>query len=162
VYSLIRPLLFTLDAEHSHDLTLGLMRGAYRLPGISTLVRRRYAGHSPPLPVEVMGLRFPNPVGLAAGLDKEAQSLAALFDFGFGFLELGTDAAAAIGHPKPRRFAHMRHHQSHGFQQFRSRCLCKSGRSPRAASSASISANKLTPDAEGSTITSPVCAPGAR
>jgi dihydroorotate dehydrogenase len=97
VYSLIRPLLFALDAERSHDLTLALLRAAYRVPGTRALVRRSYADRTPALPVEIMGLRFPNPVGLAAGLDKEARCLAPLLDFGFGFLELGTVT------PQPRR-----------------------------------------------------------
>jgi dihydroorotate dehydrogenase len=57
VYSLIRPLLFALDAERSHNLILGMLRAAYRVPGVATLVRRRYAGRTPALPVEIMGLR---------------------------------------------------------------------------------------------------------
>lgn len=110
VYSLIRPLLFTLDAERSHDLTLGLLRTAYRVPGVATLVRRRYADRTPALPVETMGLRFPNPLGLAAGLDKEACCLAPLLDFGFGFLEVGTvTPQSQPGNPKPRMFR-LTHH----------------------------------------------------
>ena len=105
MYSLIRRLLFALDPERSHDLTLGLLRGAWRVPGIAPLVRRRHAGRTPSLPVEAMGLRFPNPLGLAAGLDKEARCLAPLFDFGFGFLELGTvTPQPQPGNPKPRLF----------------------------------------------------------
>ena len=105
MYSLIRRLLFTLDAERSHDLSLGLLRSAYRVPGAQWLVRPRYAAQTPDLPVEVMGLRFPNPLGLAAGLDKEARCLAPLFAFGFGFLELGTvTPRPQPGNPKPRLF----------------------------------------------------------
>lgn len=105
MYSLIRPLLFMLDAEHSHDLTLGLLQSAYRVPGVATLVRRTYAGRTPALPVEVMGLRFPNPLGLAAGLDKQARCLVPLLDFGFGFLELGTvTPQPQPGNPRPRLF----------------------------------------------------------
>jgi dihydroorotate dehydrogenase len=110
VYSLIRPLLFALDAERSHDLTLGLLRTAYRVPGARALVRRCYADRTTPLPVEVLGLRFPNPVGLAAGLDKEARCLAPLLDLGFGFLELGTvTPQPQPGNPKPRLFRLTRH-----------------------------------------------------
>ena len=110
VYSLIRPLLFALDAERSHDLTLGLLRTAYRVPGIATLMHRRYAGRTPALPVELMGLRFPNPVGLAAGLDKEARCVAPLLDFGFGFIELGTvTPQPQLGNPRPRLFRLTRH-----------------------------------------------------
>ena len=105
MYSLVRPLLFTLDPEHSHTLTLGLLRAAWRAPGVAELARRRYTARTPSLPVEVMGLRFPNPLGLAAGLDKEAHCLAPLFDFGFGFLELGTvTPQPQPGNPKPRLF----------------------------------------------------------
>ena len=110
MYSLIRPLLFMLDAERSHELTLGLLQTAYRVPAVATLVRRRYSGRTPSLPVEVMGLRFPNPLGLAAGLDKEARCLAPLHDFGFGFLELGTvTPQPQPGNPKPRLFRLTRH-----------------------------------------------------
>lgn len=105
MYSLVRPLLFALDPERSHDLTMTLLRDAWRLPGISATARRLYAQRTPSLPVEAMGLRFPNPLGLAAGLDKEARCLAPLFDFGFGFLELGTvTPQAQAGNPKPRLF----------------------------------------------------------
>jgi dihydroorotate dehydrogenase len=105
VYSLIRPLLFALDAERSHNLILGMLRAAYRVPGVATLVRRRYAGRTPALPVEIMGLRFPNPLGLAAGLDKDACCLSPLLDFGFGFLEVGTvTPKSQPGNPKPRIF----------------------------------------------------------
>lgn len=105
MYPLVRPLLFTLDPERSHDLTLSLLRGAWRLPGIPVLARGLYAQRTPSLPVEAMGLRFPNPLGLAAGLDKEARCLGPLFDFGFGFLELGTvTPQAQPGNPKPRLF----------------------------------------------------------
>lgn len=105
VYPLVRPLLFALDPERSHDLTLSLLRSAWRLPGIPTAARMLYAHRTPSLPVEAMGLRFPNPLGLAAGLDKEARCLGPLFDFGFGFLELGTvTPQAQPGNPKPRLF----------------------------------------------------------
>lgn len=110
MYSLIRPLLFALDAERSHNLTLGLLCAAYRLPGARALAHRCYAGRIPPLPVDVMGLRFPNPLGLAAGLDKDARCLAPLQDFGFGFLELGTvTPQPQPGNPKPRLFRLTRH-----------------------------------------------------
>jgi dihydroorotate dehydrogenase len=105
VYSLIRPLLFALDAETSHDLTLGLLRRAYALPGAQTLMRTCYARRAPKLPQRVMGLDFPNPVGLAAGLDKNARVLHPLMDMGFGWLELGTvTPQPQPGNPKKRMF----------------------------------------------------------
>lgn len=105
MYPLIRPLLFALDAETAHDLTLGLLRRAYRLPGVQTLMRTCYARRAPNLPQRVMGLDFPNPVGLAAGLDKNARVLRPLMDMGFGWLELGTvTPRPQPGNPKKRMF----------------------------------------------------------
>lgn len=90
MYHRLRPLLFRLDAEHSHRLVFGALDALYRVPGAATLLRRRYRRHVPDLPVEIMGLRFPNPVGLAAGLDKDGRHVHPLADIGFGWLELGT------------------------------------------------------------------------
>ena len=156
MYSLIRPLLFALDAECSHDLTLGLLRTAYRLPGTRALVRRCYADRIPSLPVDVMGLRFPNPLGLAAGLDKEARCVAPLFDFGFGFLELGTvTPRPQPGNPKPRLFRLTRHaaiinrmgFNSSGLAVF----LANLATQPRRGLiGINIGKNKLTPDAQAS------------
>ncbi len=105
MYPLIRPLLFALDAETAHDLTLGLLRRAYPLPGVQALMRTCYARRAPKLPLRVMGLDFPNPVGLAAGLDKNARVLHPLMDMGFGWLELGTvTPKPQPGNPKKRMF----------------------------------------------------------
>lgn len=97
LYSALRPLLFALPAEASHDLTmLSLRAGLGRLlPG----------GPPPSRPVEVMGLRFPNPVGLAAGLDKNGDCIDGLAQLGFGFLEIGTvTPRPQPGNPRPRLF----------------------------------------------------------
>jgi len=105
MYKLIRPLLFSFDPEFSHDLTLDLLRRTYRIPGASALGRNWYARRTPPLPVEAMGLQLRNPIGLAAGLDKNANCIEPLSDFGFGFLELGTvTPRAQSGNPKKRMF----------------------------------------------------------
>ncbi len=105
MYKLIRPLLFALDAEVSHDFTLRLLRGTYRIPGAGVLTRSLYRQRTPLLPAEVMGLHFPNPLGLAAGLDKNATCLAPFSDLGFGFLELGTvTPRAQPGNPRKRMF----------------------------------------------------------
>lgn len=105
MYRLIRPLLFALDAETAHDLTLGLLRLAHRLPGARALMRRLYARRAPALPQHAMGLDFPNPVGLAAGLDKNAALSRPLMDMGFGWLELGTvTPQPQAGNPKKRLF----------------------------------------------------------
>lgn len=109
-YRLLRPLLFRLSAETSHHLTFALLRSLYRLPGAGRAARFLYARHAMALPVKVMGLQFPNPVGLAAGLDKNAGYVQPLADFGFGFLELGTvTPRPQPGNPKPRLFRLTRH-----------------------------------------------------
>jgi dihydroorotate dehydrogenase len=111
LYAILRSLIFRLDAEVSHNLTFALLRALYRIPGASLLVRGPLAGRTPPLPVEFMGLKFANPVGLAAGLDKNASLARALADFGFGFLELGTvTPRPQPGNPRPRLFRLPAHH----------------------------------------------------
>jgi dihydroorotate dehydrogenase len=94
LYSLARPLLFSLDPETAHELTL-------RLAGVASF----FSGPIPKAPVRVMGLDFPNPVGLAAGLDKHAQHVDALAALGFGFVELGgVTPRPQPGNPRPRLF----------------------------------------------------------
>jgi dihydroorotate dehydrogenase len=105
LYKLLRALLFRLPPETSHYLTFTLLRLFYRLPGAGALTRSLFARHPVTLPVTVMGLNFSNPVGLAAGLDKNAEYVRPLSDFGFGFLELGTvTPRPQPGNPKPRMF----------------------------------------------------------
>ncbi|OGA15496.1 MAG: dihydroorotate dehydrogenase (quinone) [Betaproteobacteria bacterium RIFCSPLOWO2_02_FULL_66_14] len=98
LYALARPLLFALDAETAHSLTLELADAPLRFG----LLR---APRAPALPVRVMGLDFPNPVGLAAGLDKNAEHVDALAKLGFGFIEVGTvTPRPQPGNPRPRLF----------------------------------------------------------
>lgn len=99
MYSLIRPALFSLDAEKAHDLTLrALSRSA---PIVARLYGRRVAA----APTRLMGLNLPNPVGLAAGLDKTGGHIDGLAALGFGFLEIGTvTPVAQPGNGKPRLF----------------------------------------------------------
>lgn len=100
MYSLMRNLLFCLPPEAAHDLSLAGLDAAHRLGLLNKLVRRPAE-----LPVNIMGLQFPNPVGLAAGLDKNADHLDALGDLGFGFIEVGTvTPLAQPGNAKPRMF----------------------------------------------------------
>lgn len=100
LYDLARPFFFALDPETAHDLALGGLARAHAL-GLTKLARP----HVPADPVDAMGLRFPNPVGLAAGLDKNAAYIDALADFGFGFIEVGTvTPLPQPGNPKPRLF----------------------------------------------------------
>jgi len=100
LFEMARPLLFLLDAEAAHGLTLPSFRLAHRL-GLSGLPGEPLAG----APVKVMGLEFPNPVGLAAGFDKNAEYIELFAAFGFGFLEVGTvTPRPQAGNPRPRLF----------------------------------------------------------
>ncbi|TDX26222.1 dihydroorotate oxidase A [Modicisalibacter xianhensis] len=101
MYPLFRSLLFRLDAETAHGVSLSLLDRMYRLRLTSMLgAEARVAD-----PVELMGLTFPNRVGLAAGLDKNADHLDALGALGFGFVEVGTvTPKPQSGNPKPRLF----------------------------------------------------------
>ncbi len=106
LYTLARQLLFSLDAEVAHELTLSALQRGYDL-GIARWV----AKHINPLPISVMGLSFSNPVGLAAGLDKTGAHIDALGSFGFGFIEAGTvTPRPQPGNPKPRMFRLPRSH----------------------------------------------------
>ena len=100
LYPLFRPLLFAADPELAHHLAFKGLDTAARL-GLAQLAAPRL----PESPVDVMGIRFPNRVGLAAGLDKNAEHLAGLATLGFGFLEAGTvTPRAQPGNPRPRMF----------------------------------------------------------
>lgn len=110
LYRRLRPLLFALDPERAHVLTLKALGLLHRVPGFPALLRALYANRTPALPVEVMGLRFRNPIGLAAGLDKHAEAADAFADLGFGFVELGTvTPLPQPGNPRPRLFRLSRH-----------------------------------------------------
>ena len=99
----LRPLLFSLDAETAHDLAIGCLRVASDFPLLLTALSRRFAPL--PSPTILFGLTFPNPVGLAAGFDKNGVALPAWEALGFGFIEVGTvTARAQPGNPKPRIF----------------------------------------------------------
>jgi dihydroorotate dehydrogenase len=100
MYSLLRPALFQLDPETAHHLTLSSLQAAYSL-GLSGLI----AAAIPADPRTVMGLTFPNPVGLAAGLDKNGDCINGLAALGFGFIEIGTiTPLPQPGNPAPRLF----------------------------------------------------------
>ena len=106
-YSLLRSLLFQLSPEVSHELSLEWMSAAHRLKLLKPFIPSIEAA-----PVEVMGIKFPNAVGLAAGLDKNADHIDALGALGFGFLELGTvTPRPQPGNPKPRLFR-LKDHQA--------------------------------------------------
>lgn len=97
MYSLARPLLFSLAPERAHELTLSMLKSAHRMGAIRQTVAAK--------PVTCMGIEFPNPVGLAAGLDKNGAYIDALAGLGFGFIEIGTiTPKPQEGNPKPRLF----------------------------------------------------------
>ena len=105
MYRLIRPLLFGLDAEVAHHVGMWGLSLAELAPGIASFMRARAHPDRSTLKVRVGGLDFPNPVGLAAGLDKNAESITGLFSLGFGSVEVGTvTPRAQPGNPKPRIF----------------------------------------------------------
>jgi dihydroorotate dehydrogenase len=98
----IRPLLFSLDAETAHHLAIALLR---RASHVDLALRALNSFQPPPKPKTVFGVKFPNPIGLAAGLDKNGVALPAWAALGFGFIEIGTvTAKAQPGNPKPRIF----------------------------------------------------------
>jgi dihydroorotate dehydrogenase len=99
LYQLAKPLLFRLDPETAHDVTLGLIARAHRLGLLPTKIFQSAQ------PIRALGLGFPNPVGLAAGLDKNGDYIDALAALGFGFIEIGTvTPRPQPGNPKPRMF----------------------------------------------------------
>ncbi|MEI6082628.1 MAG: quinone-dependent dihydroorotate dehydrogenase [Verrucomicrobiota bacterium] len=98
----LRPIFFALDAEQAHDAVMSLLEAGSQYPGLVRLT----AGKSlPKSPRTVAGIEFPNPIGLAAGMDKNGIALPAWEALGFGFMEIGTiTALAQPGNPKPRLF----------------------------------------------------------
>ncbi|MBT8434243.1 MAG: quinone-dependent dihydroorotate dehydrogenase [Gammaproteobacteria bacterium] len=101
LYSLVKPILFALDPEAGRDISLQALQRLHRVLPVKRIEK----------PVRVMGLDFPNPVGLAAGLDKNADYLDGLGKLGFGFIEVGSvTPRAQPGNPKPRVFRLSRYH----------------------------------------------------
>ncbi|MRT17916.1 quinone-dependent dihydroorotate dehydrogenase [Vitellibacter sp. q18] len=102
--SLIRPLFFSFDPEKIHHFTFSLIRFFHKL-GFGTVFRSVYKMEAPSLQRELFGLKFPNPVGLAAGFDKDAKLFNELSNFGFGFIEIGTvTPKPQPGNETPRLF----------------------------------------------------------
>jgi len=106
MYKLIlRPLFFLFDPEKIHHITFSLIKNSSKIPGVTWLFRSLFAIEDKRLERNVFGLTFKNPVGLAAGFDKNAVLYNELVNFGFGFIEIGTvTPKAQIGNPKKRLF----------------------------------------------------------
>jgi len=103
--SLIRPILFLIDAERVHHLVFSLLKTAGAIPGVKALLRAGFVYKHPSLTKELLGLKFENPIGLAAGFDKNALLIDELACLGFGFIEIGTvTPKPQPGNDKPRLF----------------------------------------------------------
>lgn len=103
--SIVRPILFRYDPEKVHYFTFSMIRTLCKVPGISSIFRGIYQVNNPKLEKKVFGLTFKNPVGLAAGFDKDAKLYNELSHFGFGFIEIGTiTPKPQDGNPKKRLF----------------------------------------------------------
>ncbi len=101
----IRTVLFWFDPEKVHYFTFSLIRLLSKIPGFSSIFRSLYLVNDKRLETEVFGIKFPNPVGLAAGFDKDAKLYRELSNFGFGFIEIGTlTPVGQDGNPKKRLF----------------------------------------------------------
>jgi dihydroorotate dehydrogenase len=102
---LLRPILFAFDPEKVHHFTFSLIRNVSKIPGMPSLFRSLYQVSHASLERELFGLKFKNPVGLAAGFDKNAVLYNELANFGFGFIEIGTvTPKGQAGNPKKRLF----------------------------------------------------------
>jgi dihydroorotate dehydrogenase len=105
MYRLLRPLLFLFSAETAHKFTIKLLSIARFVPFVPLLMRKFFCYNHPSLRREVLGIDFPNPVGLAAGMDKNAIAYNPMADLGFGFVEIGSvTPKPQQGNPKPRCF----------------------------------------------------------
>ncbi|MDD3771374.1 MAG: quinone-dependent dihydroorotate dehydrogenase, partial [Weeksellaceae bacterium] len=103
--SFIRPFLFKFDPEKVHHFTSFLLKFSHWIPFVSILLKKRFTLKDSRLEKEVFGLKFKNPVGLAAGFDKDAKLYRELSSFGFGFIEIGTlTPKPQPGNPKKRLF----------------------------------------------------------
>ena len=102
---IIRPILYSFQPEKAHHLTTGLLKFICAIPGVSFFIKAIHKVEDAKLNTNVFGIDFPNPVGLAAGFDKEAKFYKELAHFGFGFIEIGTiTPVGQPGNPQPRLF----------------------------------------------------------
>jgi dihydroorotate dehydrogenase len=105
MYSFFRSILFLFQPERAHYITANFLHVLLKIPGIKFLWEKKYNVKHPSLERNVFGLNFPNPVGLAAGFDKDARMYTDLFSCGFGFIEIGTvTPKSQPGNPLPRLF----------------------------------------------------------
>ena len=105
MFTLLRFLSPLLGAERVHDISVALLHYLGKVPGARWLMRKLYAVEDPALEREVFGIHFRNPIGMAAGFDRNGEIFSELDALGFGFVEIGTvTAQPQTGNPKPRVF----------------------------------------------------------
>lgn len=105
IFKNLRPILFCQDPEIVHERTIWLLEKCSHIPGLLGMLERYFGFEDPALKIETLGHQFPNPIGLAAGFDKDAKVYNPLFRLGFGFVEVGTvTPLGQPGNPKPRIF----------------------------------------------------------
>ena len=105
MYQFFKPLFFQLQPEKAHHLVTGILQSAQKIWGLPKLIKGSFKYEHPSLEREVFGLKFKNPVGLAAGFDKNGEYIEELANFGFGFIEVGTvTPLPQPGNDKPRMF----------------------------------------------------------
>ncbi len=103
--AIIKPIFFSFQPETIHHFVFNFLKISSKIPGVSAITKSIYKVSDKKLETEVFGLKFPNPVGLAAGFDKDAKLFDELGDFGFGFIEIGTlTPKGQPGNAKPRLF----------------------------------------------------------
>ena len=150
----IRPLLFLISPEKVHHLVTGGLKLVCKLPGKKAVLKMFFGFTSVKLEREVFGIKFPNPVGLAAGFDKNAEFYEELACFGFGFIEIGTvTPLAQYGNPQPRMFRlpkdsgliNRMGFNNHGVEAAVKRLK---SRNPNLIIGGNIGKNKLTPNEE--------------
>jgi dihydroorotate dehydrogenase len=151
---IIKPLFFLLPAERAHYTAMFLLSLAYRIPGMKFVLRAAFSYSNPDLRRTVFGLQFENPIGLAAGFDKDARWVDELSTLGFGFIEIGTlTPKAQPGNDKPRLFRLPKDEAlinrmgfNNGGAQAAAERLRK--RSSRTIIGGNIGKNKITPNEE--------------
>ena len=103
--TIAKPLLFQLPAEKAHHFTMSSFQALLKVPGLHSVIKAQLEYAHPSLKKELLGLAFPNPVGLAAGFDKNGKYYKAMAALGFGFIEVGTvTPKPQVGNPQPRLF----------------------------------------------------------
>ncbi|MDZ4824025.1 MAG: quinone-dependent dihydroorotate dehydrogenase [Flavobacteriales bacterium] len=152
MYQIIKPFFFLFDPERVHYAAMRMLQFVYRFPGGKSLLKSFYSKTSPILERTVFGIKFPNPVGLAAGFDKDGRWFNELACLGFGFIEIGTvTPLAQSGNEKPRLFRLKRDEaiiNRLGFNNAGANAVAKNlrCRKERIIIGGNIGKNKLTPN----------------